>query len=193
VHLSNISKKLIFNKKMIMKKSIQLLLPFILFLGIANTATAQSDATFEEAINFTINNIVVDRYTGEGYSKKFKLEIDSIGVNRLEFTFHYYKDFGKLLYYKRTYSWSMTNISEVTIKEDEDNYYYVILKCDTGKHPEGCIIKTVYKNGKFGLDWESTGLENTVYLTVTTEEMAQRVKKALDHARKLAGAKDEKF
>jgi hypothetical protein len=194
VHLSNISKKLISYKKMIMKKSIQLFLPFILFLSITNTATAQSDATFEEAINFVKNNIVKN---SNGYEKNLKY----VSKYELEYTRHKFeKKEGSTRDVNFVSKWSMSDITEVTAYES-----YVKLKCFSGEHSGKCVDETytvisgvdmIYK-GKHHKkeDTPRVTVENINYVTfdVRDEETAQRVKKALDHARKLAGAKEEKF
>jgi hypothetical protein len=182
-----------------MKKSIQLFLPFILFLCIANTSTAQNDATFEEAIDFVVNDIEKNRNI-------FEVNLKYVSEYELEYTLHSFKNKEGFTHEANFVSkWSMSDITEVEIVKSEADGIHLELKCFSGEHSGKCVVKTytfisgidtIYE-GKHHKEEDPprVTVENMNYVTfdVRDEETAQRVKKALDHARKLAGAKEEKF
>jgi hypothetical protein len=177
-----------------MKKSIKLFLPFILFLCIANTSIAQSDATFEEAIDFVVSNIEKNY---NGYERNLKY----VSEYELEYTSHKFENKeGETTDANFVKKWSMSDITEVVAYES-----YVKLKCFSGEHSGKCVVETytfiagidtIYEGKPYKKEYPpSISVENMNYVTfdVRDKETAQRVKKALDHARKLAGAKEEKF
>jgi hypothetical protein len=170
-----------------MKKSIKLLLPFMLFLCIGNTSTAQSDATFEEAIDFVAKHMVKNM-TDDGETYEFSLKY--LSKFELELTDIHIWEIVDITTSKYLHTWSMSDISEVEIEKSKkyDGYYEVRVSCNPEKYSGGCIETKYISDGIL----EKNHTFHSIKFIVSGEEMAKRVKKALDHAQKLA-AKEEKF